>query len=218
MSDIMNERVARRPYDLDGLTDVALRVFAERGFDGATMDDVAAAAGITKAAIYHHVAGKEALLARGLSRALDALFGTLEESGARDGSAIERLHYLVRRVAEVALDVLPELTVLVRVRGNSASEREAITRRRAFDRAVTALVREAQRDGAVAPDVDPSLAVRLTFGMCNSLVEWYRPGGRLAPSAVIEAVVRLAFDGLTAGRRNDTMQSLTNRLVGKEGS
>ena len=62
----------RKPYDIDSLTDVALRVFAERGYDGATMDDVARAAGITKAGIYHHVTGKEALLARGLDRALDA--------------------------------------------------------------------------------------------------------------------------------------------------
>ncbi len=212
----MNERVARRPYDLDGLTDVALRVFAERGFDGATMDDVAAAAGITKAAIYHHVSGKEALLARGLSRALDALFGTLGEVGAREGPAIVRLHYLVRRVAEVALDVLPELTVLVRVRGNSASEREAIARRRAFDRAATALVREAQEEGAIATDLDPSLAVRLIFGMCNSLVEWYRPGGRLSPGAVVDGLTRLAFGGLTAGLDKEYNEPATNRSVGED--
>jgi len=199
----VNERVVRRPYDLDGLTDVALRVFAERGFDGATMDDVAAAAGITKAAIYHHVAGKEALLARGLERALDALAATLDEPAVREGKAVDRLRHLVRRVAETALEVLPDLTVLVRVRGNSATERQAIGRRRAFDRAATALVQEAQRDGDVPADIDPSLAVRLIFGMCNSLVEWYRPGGRLAAADVAAALVNQAFSGLTgavAGR------------------
>ncbi|MDQ2909001.1 MAG: TetR/AcrR family transcriptional regulator [Candidatus Eremiobacteraeota bacterium] len=191
-----SEKPSRRPYDLDGLTDVALRVFAERGFDGATMDDVAAAAGITKAAIYHHVAGKEALLARGLERALDALFATLDDPQMREGPAIERLRHLVRRVAAVALDVLPELTVLVRVRGNSVSERRAIQRRREFDRVATELVRQAQREGDIPAALDPALAVRLIFGMCNSLVEWYRPGGRLAPGAVIETLVDLTFQGL----------------------
>jgi len=55
----------RKPYDIDSLTDVALRVFAERGYDGASMDDVARAAGITKASIYHHVSGLGAMIVPG---------------------------------------------------------------------------------------------------------------------------------------------------------
>ena len=192
----MTERSARRPYDLDALTDVALRVFALRGYDGATMDEVAAAAGITKAAIYHHVPGKEALLARGLERALDALFATLDEAPARKGSALERLRYVVRRVAELALAVSPELTVLVRVRGNSETERGAIARRRAFDRIVTDLFVEAQSAAEIDASLDASLSVRLVFGMCNSLVEWYRPSGKLGQSAIARAVVDLLFDGI----------------------
>jgi AcrR family transcriptional regulator len=189
---------ARRPYDIDRLTDVALRVFAERGFDGASMDDVARAAGITKAAIYHHVSGKEALLERGLARALGALFALLEEPGAQSGSAIERLRYLVRRVAELSIAVLPELTVLVRVRGNSPTEREALSRRRAFDRTVAALVREAQAAGDFDPTIDAALFVRLAFGMCNSVVEWYRPDGRLAAAEVADAAVRFVFEGVAS--------------------
>jgi AcrR family transcriptional regulator len=183
----------RRPYDLDSLTDVALRVFAERGFDGASMDDVARAAGITKAAIYHHAKGKEALLERGLSRALEALFATLDEPGATQGRAIERLRYIVRRVVEVAIAVLPELTVLVRIRGNAKVERDAIERRRAFDAHVTAIVRQAQADGDFDPDFDAALLVRLTFGMCNSIVEWYRPTGKYRAEGIARAVVRLLF-------------------------
>lgn len=189
--------VRRRPYDLDRLTDVALGVFAERGFDGASMDDVARAAGITKAAIYHHVASKEELLARGLKRALEALFSVLNEPEARSGTAGERLRHILRRVATLALHVLPELTVLVRVRGNSATERDAIARRRAFDRTVSALVREAQAAGEFDPSLDASLVVRLVFGMCNSLVEWYRPEGPTAGADIADAVVRIVFDGVT---------------------
>src|SRR5580700_7462250 len=90
---------ARKTHDIDSLTDIALAVFARRGFDGASMEDVAREAGVTKAAIYHHVAGKEALLERGLRRALGALFAILDEPGSQDGGATERLHYIVRRVA-----------------------------------------------------------------------------------------------------------------------
>lgn len=186
---------ARKPYDIDSLTDVALRVFAERGYDGASMDDVARAAGITKASIYHHVSGKEALLERGLGRALDALCAILDEPASREGRAVARFRHIVERVAATTLHLLPELTVLFRVHGSSRSERDALERRRAFDRVVTAIIAEAQREGDVRTDVDPRLAARLIFGMSNSVVEWYRSGA-LTPDAVARAVVAIAFDGI----------------------
>jgi AcrR family transcriptional regulator len=188
----------RKPYDIDSLTDVALRVFAERGYDGASMDDVARAAGITKASIYHHVSGKEALLERGLGRALDALFAILDEPQARDGAAAARLRHIIARVAETTLRLLPELTVLFRVHGSSKSERDAVERRRQFDRVVTGLIREAQQAGDVRADVDARLAARLIFGMSNSVVEWYRPGSALGPESVTKAIAALVFEGLAS--------------------
>ena len=180
-------------YDIDSLTDVALGVFAQKGYDGASMDDVARAAGITKASIYHHVSGKEALLERGLGRALDSLFAVLDESGAANGRALERLAYIVRRVAEVTLQALPELSVLVRVRGNSATEVRAMDRRRRFDRVITDLMREAIRDGDVRRDVDPRVMTRLVFGMSNSVVEWFRPGRDVSASQLVENIVGVAM-------------------------
>ncbi len=201
--DVLKEARAmdpvRRPYDIDSLTDVALRVFAERGFDGSSMDDVARAAGITKAAIYHHVSGKEALLERGLHRALEALFAVLVEPDAANGRAIDRLRHIIRRVVEVSIAVLPELTVLVRIRGNAKVERDAIERRRAFDAHVTAIVREAQAAGDFDPTFDAALVVRLTFGMSNSIVEWYRATGRFSSAQIASAVESMLFDGY--GRR-----------------
>jgi len=185
----------RRAHDIDSLTDVALRVFAERGYDGASMDDVARAAGITKATIYHHVTGKEALLERGLRRALDALFAVLDEPQSRAGRAVERVRHIALRVAAITCELLPEVSVLFRVRGNSDVEREALERRRKFDRIVTRLLVEAQSAGDVRGDVDAAVATRLIFGMSNSIVEWYRDGGRISPGDLAKAIVSVAFEG-----------------------
>ncbi len=190
---------ARRPYDIESLTDVAFAVFAARGYDAASMDDVARTAGITKAAIYHHVAGKEALLERGLARALDALFAILDDPAAADAPPDARLRAIVERVAATTIRLLPEVSVLFRVRGNSAVERRAMDRRRAFDAAVGRLVRAAQDAGRLRGDLDAGLIVRLAFGMSNSVVEWYRPGGREGAGAIAAAVVAILFDGLGAG-------------------
>ena len=187
---------ARRPYDIDSLTDVALAVFAERGYDGASMDDVARAAGITKASIYHHVAGKEAFLARGLGRALDALFAILADPEACAGTSGARLRYIVRRVAETTLRMQPELTVLFRVRGGSEVQLAALGRRRAFDRHVSDLIVQAQAEGTIRKDLDARAMTRLVFGLSNSVVEWYRGDGSLPSERLVATIVAIAFDGI----------------------
>jgi AcrR family transcriptional regulator len=195
------ERRAR--YDPASLLAVAVEVFNERGYDGTSMEDLARATGLSKSSIYHHVESKEELLRLALERALDPLFAVTEEPGARQGRAIERLEYVVRREVAVLVDELPYVTLLLRVRGNTETERWALTRRRAFDRFVADLVAAAAADGEVRADLPPPIVARLLFGMVNSLVEWYRPrpadGHRPTPPAdLADAVVRLAFNGLRA--------------------
>lgn len=97
----------RDTYTPDSLLAVAVEVFIERGYDGTSMEHLSKAAGISKSSIYHHVRSKEELLHRAISRALDGLFGVLEEPGALQGRAIERLEHVTRRVAEVLMDELP---------------------------------------------------------------------------------------------------------------
>jgi AcrR family transcriptional regulator len=58
----------RKPYSADTILDVAVRVFRERGYEGSSLEQIARAAGITKASIYYHVRSKEELLARGVGR------------------------------------------------------------------------------------------------------------------------------------------------------
>lgn len=188
--------MAQRRHDLDSLLAVAVRVYTERGFDGTSMGDVAEAAGLSKSTLYHHVESKEHLLRLALERAVEPLFAVTEEPAAREGRAVDRLEHVVRREVKVLVDRLPYVALLLRVRGNSDTERWALEQRREFDHVVADLVRQAAAEGDVRLDVDPGLVSRLLFGMINSLVEWYEPGP-LGASAVADAVVRLAFDGLS---------------------
>ncbi|MFF2522531.1 TetR/AcrR family transcriptional regulator [Streptomyces liangshanensis] len=191
----------RDTYTPETLLTVAVRVFNERGYDGTSMEHLSKAAGISKSSIYHHVVGKEELLRRAVSRALDGLFGILDEDGASRGRAVQRVEYVVRRTVEVLMAELPYVTLLLRVRGNTQTERWAMERRREFDQRVADLLKDAAADGDLRADMDTRLATRLLFGMINSLVEWYRPqpAGGYDREQVADAVVRLAFDGL----RND---------------
>jgi AcrR family transcriptional regulator len=189
-------RRGRPGHSLDSLLDVAVAVFIERGFEATSMDELAARLGVTKSAIYHHVPSKVELLRLALDRALDALFAVTEEPGATSGRAIDRLEHVVRGSVRVLAAELPFVTLLLRVRGNSEVERAALQRRREFDRVVTALVRAAEAEGDVRPDVDPAVTSRLLFGTVNSLTEWYRPDGGLTADDLADALVTTTFAGL----------------------
>jgi AcrR family transcriptional regulator len=185
----------RPGHDQDAVLNTAVRLFNEHGYDATSMFDIAEALGITKSSVYHHINGKEHLLQMAVDRALDGLFEAAQDVSSQGGLAIERLAELMRRSVLVLDERFEFVTLLLRVRGNTAVEQHALARRRVFDGIVTDLVKQAQAEGSVRPDVDPATAARLLFGMVNSLTEWYRPR-RGSASAMADAVATIAFEGL----------------------
>jgi AcrR family transcriptional regulator len=188
-------------YTKEGLLELVVTVFNERGYEGASMEDLAKASGFTKSTFYHHVSGKEELLRMAVTRALDALSAALDQTVAGGGSPAEQLEGAIARTTEVLIAELPYVTLLLRVRGNTEIEREALARRRAIDARLAALVKAAVATGEIRDDIDPRLVSRLLFGMVNSITEWYRPGARnTSRKSTVDAVVGLALDGLKAHR------------------
>ncbi|GIE86927.1 TetR/AcrR family transcriptional regulator [Actinoplanes regularis] len=188
-------RRGRPGHDVDAVLAAAVRLFNTHGYDATSMFDVAEALGITKSTLYHHVSGKEQLLAMAVDRAVDGLFEAAARVRDAETTATVRLKELVRSSVLVLAQRLEFVTLLLRVRGNTEVEQHALARRREFDALVTELARQAQAEGGIRADVDPATAARLLFGMVNSLVEWYRPE-RGRPEALADTVVQLAFDGL----------------------
>lgn len=188
----------RPGYDLDSLLSVAVKVFNERGYDGTSMEVLAERLGLSKSSIYHHVSGKSELLDLALGRALNALFAVTTESKTTTGRAIDRLEHLVRRSIDVLVAELPYVTLLLRVRGNSKVERDALARRREFDEFVSGLVAEAAAEGDLTPGIDSHLTARLLFGTVNSIIEWYRPRAGTTAEELADAVIALTFSGMRA--------------------
>jgi len=189
-------RRGRPGHDLESVLRGAVKVFNERGYDGTSMEDLSRELGNTKSAIYHHVAGKEELLLLAVDRALDGLFALLDDIARLDVPAMTRLEELARRSVLLLVAELPFVTLLLRVRGNTKAERQALARRRSFDAAVADLVAQASDEGDLRSDVDPALVARLLYGMINSVSEWYRPRGGGRPAELADIIVTVAFDGL----------------------
>ncbi|MGW6458959.1 TetR/AcrR family transcriptional regulator [Streptomyces sp. NPDC055078] len=206
----------RPHYSRDLLVSVSARVFSERGYDGTSMADLSRATGLAKSAIYHYVDSKEQLLRLALERAVDPLLAFAADCRYGPGPAVDRLARLLSLQIRLLVDELPYVALLLRVRGNTETERWALDRRRAFDRCVAGLVQEAMDEGDLSRVGDAPLVSRLLSGMINSLVEWYQRTAGLEGSEGAEGtdgmgeaeaarlareVVRMAFEGLGAVRQ-----------------
>jgi AcrR family transcriptional regulator len=198
----------RPGHDQEAVLAAAVETFNRHGYEATSMGMLAEALGVSKSAIYHHVPSKVELLRLALDDALSALESAADdaERAAQAQAAADNGGHgtagsvadLMRGTVRVLVEKQPQVRLLLRLRGNSDVELEAIERRRAVDRRTAALIEAAQRSGELRSDVEPRELARLMFGMINSIVEWHKPGGRRSDDDLAAAVVAVLMDGARA--------------------
>nr|WP_241247939.1 TetR/AcrR family transcriptional regulator [Micrococcus sp. KRD096] len=193
-------RRGRPGYDRQTLLAECVELFNRHGYEATSMGMLAAHLGISKSAIYHHVESKEAILDHAVTEALDALEACLDDVVASGADAGAQVEAAIRGTLGVLAEKQPEVTLLLRLRGNSAVEVAAVERRREITRRLGDLLEAAQAAGAVRSDVTPRNLARLALGMINSIVDWYRPDrgvpGQQGPDQMIDAVTGVVLGGL----------------------
>ena len=107
-----------------------------------------------------------------------------------------QLEEIIRGSVRVLVEQMPYVTLLLRLRGNSPVELEALARRRRITRVVEGLVAQGQEDGELRQDVSGKSAPRLMLGMVNSIVDWYQPGGSGTVEDLADTAVAMVFSGL----------------------
>lgn len=181
------------------LLSAAARAFAAEGYDRATMQSVAEAAGVSKALVYHYCTSKEALLFELVRGHLE---GLIEAAEAVDGPTPRaRLHALVAALLDRYRDADAEhkvqLTALSSLPEAHQAEIRALERR--LVDLMSAAVAEAApglRGGPLRP------AVMSLFGMLNWAWMWFRDDGPMSREAYAAFVADLFLDGAeAAGRR-----------------
>lgn len=189
-------RRGRPGHDLDTVVRTAVDLFIARGYDATSMADLAAALGLSKSTLYHHVPSKERLLELALDPALSGLTAVVDTAAGDPGPAYDRLRRVLEDGVRLLVEHQPAVTLLLRVHGNTPVERAALDRRRHVDARLASLVRAAADEGALRADLDPTVVSRLLFGMLNSLVEWYDAAGPVGVDELARAVVSVGLDGL----------------------
>jgi len=185
----------------------AAELFAARGYPGTSMNEVAAACGLTKPALYHYVRDKQALLLQICEDHIVTLQELVDEVAARQLPPDEHLRALILAFVQAYADAQHQHRVLtedVRFLGDAEREQVLEGQRQvvaAFARAVAA-VRPGIADAALHKPL-----TMLLFGMINWMFTWLQPDGALSHADMAPVVADLFLGGLAAVRLPEPVAS-----------
>ncbi|MFA1550427.1 TetR/AcrR family transcriptional regulator [Actinomadura chokoriensis] len=195
--------MGRIPADLnlplpDRLLAVATRMFAEKGFENTSVQEIVNAAGVTKGAMYHYFGSKDDLLYEIYHRLLGLQMSRLEQIADGPGTAEERLRAAAVDVLNTSFLYLDDFTVFFRSTHLLPRDRREAVRaeRRRYHERFRDLVEEGQRAGSFRPATPADIAVHFFFGTVHQIGVWYRPGGTLKTEAISDHYVDLLLNGL----------------------
>ncbi|MBY8849374.1 TetR/AcrR family transcriptional regulator [Saccharothrix sp. MB29] len=176
----------------------AVRLFAAKGFDATTVQEVVEAASVTKGALYHYFGSKDDLLLeiyRSLIGRQMADLDAIVAQGLDAGAAVRRI--LVSLV-ETTAESIDETAVFVREMHRLDAERMAEFRaeRRRYHETFREVVERGQRDGVFGDRVPADTVVLIALGVVNQLPTWYRPDGPKSPAGLGTEIADFVLAGL----------------------
>jgi len=188
----------------EALIEAGLAVFSERGFSGATLEDIAKRAGVTRGALYHHFADKAALYGAAVKEQWQEVFKPLLAHLDRDGEPLERIenfltHYFatledepkVRRLLEVTMlrtEVVPELRRALKAKGQAFE---------AWTDAIADVLEETKKAKALREGVSPRIGAAAVVAFANGVATtWVLSPAVLSPKRDSAALASLLVAGL----------------------
>jgi AcrR family transcriptional regulator len=217
------EGVQRRQEVLD----CAVKLFAQRGFDGTSINDIAIMTTLQKASLYHYFPSKQSILAAVLEDGIADLWAAVQTAALID-DPIERISGLLAAHVSNFRRRLPHIVVFLTERAKLDGKLGAtyLEQRRQYDSLYINAIRDGQKAGLFRSD-DPVILAYAVLGMANWMVQWYDPKGRLSLDEVKQILQRCALGALSvnapslAARDNHrrrpawVRQPLVNRSPGR---
>jgi AcrR family transcriptional regulator len=179
------------------IMEAAARVFAERGYHGASTQDIADLLGIRQASLYYYFPSKEIALEQVCMQGVAGFLETEQAIAAGPGTAPEKLAGLVRAHIAPLLDRSHFVRVFLTQRQflPTPSRRRIGKLSRAIEQIFEDVIRQGIRKGAFRADADARLATLAILGMCNAVASWYGREG-VSIERIGGAFVALALRGL----------------------
>ncbi|MGZ9234455.1 MAG: TetR/AcrR family transcriptional regulator [Anaerolineales bacterium] len=181
----------------EDILEAAAQVFRQKGFHGASMQDIAKAVSLQKASLYHHVSSKQEILLALLDRALEMLLERISAIRNQDVPADEKLRQMVRAYLQILAENTDLSSVLLFEHRSLERKQHArhVPNRDKFEALWRAVLEEGVAAKLFKCD-DPALTTRAILGIMNWTITWYRPQGPLKIDEIADHYSNLLLNGL----------------------
>ena len=179
------------------ILEAAAQVFRQKGFHGASMQDIADAVNLQKASLYHHVSSKQEILLALLDRALELLSERISAISAQPIPADQKLRQMIRTYLQILAENTDLSAVLLFEHRSLERKQHArhVPNRDKFE----ALWRGVIVEGVAANRFkceDPALTARAILGILNWTITWYHPDGEMTIDQIADQYATLLLNGL----------------------
>ena len=185
----------------DDILEAAAQVFRQKGFHGASMQDIATAVSLQKASLYHHVSSKQEILLALLDRALELLLERISSISNQDIPANEKLQLMIRTYLQILAENTDLSAVLLFEHRSLERKQHArhVPNRDKFEMLWREVLEEGVRAKLFKCD-DPALTARAILGIMNWTITWYHPNGSLEIDEIADHYSHLLLNGLVKKR------------------
>jgi AcrR family transcriptional regulator len=191
-------RARRRDRQRNGILRAAAQLFRERGYADTGMRDIAGAADLSAANLYHYFDGKDQLLFYCQDRALDRMLAATAQARSVQASATERLRAVFTAHLRTLLDEVEGATAHLQTESLSPTLRARIVRKRdRYEHAIRRIVSDGIQSGELV-DMDPAIVTRAMLGALNWTVTWFRRDGADSADAVADVITRFLVRGVAS--------------------
>ena len=160
----------------------ATRLFAKKGFDRTSVQEIVEAAGVTKGAMYHYFGSKDDLLIEIYGRGLRGQMQQLESVASSGAPLHDRVHAAASDVVVSTIENMDDNTIYLQSVHLLTPENQKVVRaeRRKYHERFRSLIEEGQDSGEFRADKSADVVVDFYFGSVHHLGAWYRRGGPLS--------------------------------------
>jgi AcrR family transcriptional regulator len=180
------------------LIGVATQVFYEKGYDAASLQDIADRLGMLKGSLYYYIQSKEDLLFDVISAVHKDGLAVVRARADTPGDPLQRLrHVIVGHVEHTCANLVPTAVFLHELSALPPERRlEVLGSEHAYQAVFRDLIELAQKDGLVRADLDPRLAALSVLGSTNWVYRWFRPGGDFSAEQIAQELAEMAIRGI----------------------
>ncbi|HXF89034.1 MAG TPA: TetR/AcrR family transcriptional regulator [Xanthobacteraceae bacterium] len=191
-----------KPRRTQEIIEAAARVFAERGFHGATTQDIADVLGIRQASLYYYFSSKEDALELVCARGAEGFLEAAAVIAAGSQSPTEKLRGLIHAHLAPLLDRPDFVRVFLNERRHlpTASRRRIAQTMRAYEKVIEEVIKAGMQSGEFRADLDPRLVAYGMLGMVKSVVGWFDKPPRVKLERIVDEFFCLLVGGLSASK------------------